>query len=295
MRVLKYFVPEDCDGMTVRDFARNRLGFSARMLTKQKQLENGILNNGLPCRTVDVLHAEDVLTFTLPKEAAEYQAVPMPLSVLFESDDYLAVNKPHNMPIHPSPGHSCDSLLNACAYYFQQTGQSCLFRPLYRLDKDTSGIVVMGKHRAAVSSAEVDKRYFAVCRGELSGSGTIALPIGLKPGSKIVRECGHGDTAVTHWRAVSCRDNHTLLSIRLDTGRTHQIRAHMAHIGHPLAGDNLYDGSLDKISRQALHCGFANISCKALATKTQIISEFPGDMRRAFLWLPTVSDIIREE
>lgn len=294
MRLLEFTVPSECDGITVRDFARNKLGLSARVLTKQKQHENGILKNGAPCRTVDILRGGDVLAFNLPNETVEYQAVKMPLDILFESDDYLAVYKPPHMPIHPSPGHDCDSLLNACAYYFQQSRQSCLFRPMYRLDKDTSGIVVICKHRVA-AAAKIEKRYFAVCQGELTGSGTIDLPIGLRGDSKIVRECGHGDIAVTYWRAVVSHGGHTLLSVQLETGRTHQIRAHMSHNGWPLAGDDLYGGSTGIIGRQALHCGFVNISCGLLSTDEQIISEFPEDMRQTFSWLPTVGEIIREE
>lgn len=295
MRVLEYTVPAECDGMTVRDFARHKLSFSARMLTRQKKLENGIVLNGAHCRSVDVLCFGDRLVFNLPDEDAEYCAKPLPLSVLYESEDYLVVDKQPNMPIHPSPGHDCDSLLNAVAYYYDKTGQSGVFRPLYRLDKDTSGIVIIGKHKAAVSSAKVEKRYFTVCHGELLGKGTIDVPIGLKADSKIVRECGHGDTAVTHWRAVESKNGYTLLSVKLETGRTHQIRAHMAHVGCPLAGDDLYGGNLNKISRQALHCGFAKVSCSALSTETKFISDFPEDIRQAFPWLPSVRELIKEE
>lgn len=295
MRTLKYTISEQHSNTTVKDYARKTLGFSARMLTKQKQLENGILINGVPSRTVDILHSGDVLTFTLPDDAANYQPTPVPLTVLHEDDDYLIVDKPPNMPIHPSPGHNNDSLLNAVAYHYSQTGQAHTFRPLYRLDRDTSGIVVIGKHRSAASAAVVTKRYFAVCQGSLCGSGVVNAPIGLKPSSKIVRECGHGDTAVTHWHALAENNGHTLLSLTLETGRTHQIRVHMSHIGHPLAGDDLYGGSVKFIGRQALHCGFVSISSPALGTKLKIISNFPADLTSAFPWLPSVESAIQED
>ena len=295
MRVLKYVVPLSCQGMTVKDFARRELGLSARMLTKQKLQENGILKNGVPCRTVDILAEGDVLTFSLPEEEMHYPAEPVPLHILWETEDYLAVEKPWGMPIHPSPGHGRDSLLNAAAYYYETTGQRLLFRPLYRLDRDTSGIVLLGKHRAAVSSAVVEKRYYAVCEGVLSGSGTIDVPIGLAPGSKILRACGSGERAVTHWEAVTAFENHTLLSLKLDTGRTHQIRAHMAYSGYPLAGDDLYGGSREHISRQALHCGWINLKNPALSLSITLFSEFPSDIRDAFPWLLKIRDIKREE
>ena len=295
MRVLRYTVPEECGGMMVKAFARGYLGLSSRAFTKQKYLENGMLRNGLPCRSIDVLAAGDTLEFRLPEERMDHPAVETDLCVLLETEDYLIVEKPPGMPVHPSPGHDRDSLLNAAAYYQQKTGQAFRFRPLYRLDKDTSGIVVLGKHRAAVSSAVLTKTYYAVCEGTLSGSGTIEVPIGLREGSRIVRECGHGDHAVTHWRALASKQGHTLLAVRLETGRTHQIRAHFSYLGHPLAGDDLYGGKRDILTRQALHCGRLRLSCRALHTEREVLSGLPQDIRAAFPWLPSEQEIEKEE
>lgn len=286
MRVLRYEIPSVCEGITVREFARKQAGLSARMLTKQKLLPGGILKNGIPCRTVDLLSAGDILSFPLPEETPEYPETSVPLTVLWETEDYLVVEKPPGMPVHPSPGHDQDSLLNAVAGYYRKTGQRHVFRPLYRLDKDTSGILAIGKHRAAASTAVIEKRYFAVCEGELSGSGTVDIPIGLREGSKIVRVCGSGETAVTHWQAIAGAEGHTLLSLRLETGRTHQIRVHMAHLGFPLAGDDLYGGSRERIGRQALHCGQLSLSSSALSVKIELHSELPADFYTAFPWLP---------
>ncbi len=290
MRRLEYKIPPECDGMTVRDFIRRRLGFSARLLSEQKRQEGGLLKNGLSCRSSDLLRPGDSLMLLLPEEKEVYPAVETELSVLWETGDFLAVDKPPGMPVHPSPGHDRDSLLNAAAYHYQATGQSPAFRPLYRLDKDTSGIIVIGKHRAA-ASARLEKHYFAVCQGELSGSGTVDVPIGLQPGSKILRECGHGDRAVTHWQAIASFEGHTLLSLRLETGRTHQIRAHMAFLGHPLAGDDLYGGSLSKLCRQALHCGRVRVSCPSLFAEEFLTAGFSPDLRAAFPWLPDIREL----
>ncbi len=290
MRRLEYKIPPECDGMTVRDFIRRRLGFSARLLSEQKRQEGGLLKNGLSCRSSDLLRPGDSLMLLLPEEKEVYPAVETELSVLWETGDFLAVDKPPGMPVHPSPGHDRDSLLNAVAYHYQATGQSPAFRPLYRLDKDTSGIIVIGKHRAA-ASARLEKHYFAVCQGELSGSGTVDVPIGLQPGSKILRECGHGDRAVTHWQAIVSFEGHTLLSLWLETGRTHQIRAHMAFLGHPLAGDDLYGGSLSKLCRQALHCGRVRVSCPSLFAEKLLTADFSPDLRAAFPWLPDIREL----
>lgn len=231
-----------------------------------------------------------VLELRLPAEDVFYEAVAGPLSILYEDEDYLIVDKPPGMPIHPSPGHDRDSLLNRVAYYYGKTGQTPAFRPLYRLDRDTSGLVAVGKHRLAVSSAQQEKRYLAVCEGFLSGCGTVDVPIGLEAGSKIKRCCGAegAQPAVTHWRALAQRDGHTLLELRLETGRTHQIRVHMAFLGHPLAGDDLYGGSCTRIARQALHCGRLLLSSRALQVSRLFSAPFPGDLLQSFPWLSTI-------
>ena len=246
-RALTYTVPPEWDGRTVKDFARQHLGLSSRAFVKQKYLPGGLGKNGQPCRTVD---------------------------------------KPPAMPVHPSPGHDRDSLLNRVAFHYQRTGQAPAFRPLYRLDKDTSGILLVGKHRAAVSSAQVEKTYYAVCQGELSGDGTVEAPIALEPGSKIRRCCREdGQPAVTHWQVLAPQAGHTLLRLRLETGRTHQIRVHMAHLGHPLAGDDLYGGSRQRLCRQALHCGELSLVCKPLGAGLRLAAPFPEDMAAAFPWI----------
>lgn len=293
-RLLEYLISPECGGLTIKDFSKKHLDFSTRVLAELKR-EDGILKNGASCRVTEKLLAGDRLAFRLPEEQKEYPAAPLPLKILFENEDYLIVDKPPAMPIHPSPGHDKDSLLNAAAFHYQETGQSCLFRPLYRLDRDTGGVIAVGKHRLAVSAAQVEKRYFAVCEGLLSGEGTIDLPIGLRPGSKIVRECGSGAPAVTHWKAIRSENGCTLLSLRLETGRTHQIRAHLSAVGHPLAGDDLYGGSRELIGRQALHCGWVRLRCPALGMDRDFIADFPPDLRAAFPWLPELKTILKEE
>ncbi len=292
MRLLRYTVPPGWEGASVKDFAQKRLGFSSRVLAQQKRIPGGVTQNGMPVFTTARLHAGDELAFALPEEAAGYPAAPLPLAVLWESGDYLIVDKPAWMPMHPSPGHDRDSLLHAVAYYYGQTGQSHRVCPLYRLDKDTSGLAALGKHRLAACAVAVEKRYFAVCQGGLSGSGTVDVPIGLEPGSKIKRACGAGQRAVTHWQAVCAANGHTLCAIRLETGRTHQIRAHFAYMGHPLAGDDLYGGSLALIGRQALHCGWLALSSPALAVPGPLTCPFPAGLRAAFPWLPPVEQTL---
>lgn len=289
-RSVLHRVPPGWQGRPLREFLRRGLGLSARSLTELKTSPGGLLRNGHPCRTVDILVAGDTVQLCFPEERAAYPPVEGPLEVLWEDQDYLVADKPSATPVYPTPGHHRDSLLNRVAYHYGQTGQSPGFHPLYRLDKDTSGLLVIGKHRAAVSSARVDKAYFAVCQGELSGQGQVDAPIGLAPGSKIQRRCGGEGArpACTHWRALAARDGHTLLALTLETGRTHQIRVHMAALGHPLAGDDLYGGSRALIGRQALHCGRLTLCCPVLHTVLELHAPLPRDMAAAFPWAAAV-------
>lgn len=284
MARLCFSVPPEWDSKPVKSFVRLYLGFSARALSELKRTPGGMERNGRPVRAVDLLCAGDELILTPPEEEAAYPPVEAALSILYESGDFLALNKPAHMPVHPSPGHDLDSLCNAVAYYYAKTGQRRLVRPLYRLDRDTSGILVLAKHRPA-AGAQVSKKYYAVCEGALSGLGTIDLPIGLGPQSKIRRVCGVGERAVTHWRALCSAQGHTLLELTLETGRTHQIRAHFSQIGHPLAGDDLYGGSRALIGRQALHCGMVRLSCPALRTDETLTLDLPDDVQTAFPWV----------
>lgn len=255
MRTLSYLVPEDWAGAPASAFARRFLELSASAW-KDFKYEGGILVNGQPCRANAVLEAGDLLALVLPEETADYPSAPLPLKILYEDGDFLLLDKPAGTPVHPSPGHDQDSLLNGLACHYQRTGQRCRVRPLYRLDRDTSGLLLFGKNRIA-AGARLEKRYLAVCQGPLAGWGTVNLPIGLEPGSKIKRACGaklaESRPAVTHWRALAWEEGHTLLELWLETGRTHQIRVHMAALGHPLAGDDLYGGSRERLGRQALH------------------------------------------
>lgn len=280
MRMLEYTISRSWDGATVKGFARGELGLSARALAGQK-FPGGVLVNGEECRVTRELRAGDRLCLTLPEEPMSYPPEELPLDIIYEDGDFLIVSKAPGMPVHPSPGHDQDSLLNAVSFYYMSSGQSHRVRPLYRLDKDTSGVLALAKHRIA-AGAVTEKKYLAVCQGELPLSGTVAEPIGLKEGSRIVRACGCGQPAVTHFRKLALAQGHTLIELRLETGRTHQIRAHMAHTGHPLAGDELYGGGRERIKRQALHCFTLELRCRAVGMDRTFAAPVPEDMLSSF-------------
>ena len=280
MRKLEYTIPEGWDGATVKGFARGYLGLSVRALAGQK-FPSGVLVNGEDSRVTRELHAGDVLCFMVPEEPMCYPPAELPLAILYEDEDFLIIDKPPGMPVHPSPGHYCDSVLNAVSWHYRCTGQSHRVRPLYRLDRDTSGALALAKHRIA-AGAVTEKEYLAVCEGELTGAGSIAEPIGLKEGSKIVRACGAGQPAVTRFWALGSAEGYTLIRLRLETGRTHQIRVHMSAFGNPLAGDDMYGGGLERIGRQALHCRLLKLDCRAAGMSMTFHAPVPEDILKAF-------------
>lgn len=261
MEPLRFTVPPHWDGALLKQFLRREAGVTARLLARLKRVEGGVRLNGKPVYVVVPVRAGDVVELFPPPGETAAPPEDLPFPVVYEDSRLLAVNKPAGMPVHPSPGHDRDSLLNAFSGWLLREGRPAFaFRPLYRLDRDTTGVLLLAKdgYTAAVFPAKIEKEYQAICEGTLLGEGDVRLPIGLEPGSRIRRCTGPKAVdpvaAVTHWRALAHDNGHTLLSFRLETGRTHQIRVHMASLGHPVAGDDLYGGSREILSRQALCC-----------------------------------------
>lgn len=257
MRQLNFTVPPEYEGCRLKGFLRSHCQVSARLLIRLKRFPGGIKVNGAPATAVTVLHQADIVCLTLPPDGSLPVPSNTPLKVIYEDEDLLVVNKPAGMTMYPVPGSDSHTLANAAAFHWMSQGKIHRFRPIYRLDKNTSGVVVIAKNAyiAAALSHNMQKEYTAVCEGILTGNDTIRTPISLEPGSRIKRTTGQdGETAVTHWQSIRQFNSHTLLKIQLETGRTHQIRVHMASMECPLAGDDLYGGHKERINRQALHC-----------------------------------------
>ena len=281
MGSFSYTVQQNHDGMNARNFLRKICGLTARSMTVLKYADGGVTRRGELLRSCDIVHTDDVIDLRLPDDVNEITPVKSKLDILYEDDYLLVVNKPPQMPVHPTKVHQLDTLANIVSYYQMQKGERYTFRALNRLDKDTSGCVIIAKDRLtyAVTHPTVSKRYIAVCEGILTDSGIIDAPIGLEEGSKI-RRCvrDDGQPSVTYYKPIHSGNGHTLIELRLETGRTHQIRCHMSSIGHPLAGDDLYGGSRKRISRQALHCRTVNfihpLSREQICLETNIPQEF---------------------
>lgn len=282
MRILRFTVPQEYDGAKGKDFLRRYCGLSYRLVVALKQIENGVTADGNVLRTIDRVKSGQTVEIRLsdedesPQECAESGDA----AVLYEDDDVLVFDKPAEMPVHPSKLHPNGTLANVAAKYSRSKGESISFRPINRLDRNTTGIVVTAKnsYAAAKLSGKTEKIYFAVIEGILEGKGTIDAPLRRKEGHAIQREIGEGgETAVTHWESIAVGEGHTLLKVMIETGRTHQIRAHFSSLGYPLAGDDMYGGSTDKISRHALHCAVLWFSHPVSSETVTVKSALPRD------------------
>ena len=279
-RTLSFIVPAHMHGQTMQTFLRREIGMSSRTVVKLKRVPEGMMLDGERVRTVDVVSAGQTVSVTLPEDEVHIEAVDMPLDVVYEDDDLLVVNKPPFLAVHPSAGKPDPTLANVVVGYYEKQGKALSFRPLGRLDRNTSGLLpaANNRHTAFAMRTAFQKRYAAIVCGELTGEGTIDQPIRVKDGCTITREVGEGGKdSVTHWRAVATNGRFTLCDVAIETGRTHQIRVHMAWLGHPLVGDTMY-GTDESMSRHALHCYQLAFAHPVTGEPLCLVASLPEDM-----------------
>ena len=282
--MLEFIVDKDFEKLTAGRFLRTYCFVSARTLAKLKRVVGAILINGTPARAVDLVKKGDVIAIDIPQSKSDgVVPVDLPIDIVFEDDYIIVLNKPPFMPVHPTKVHQEDTLANALCFYAQNKGDTYAFRAVNRLDRNTSGLVIVAKDRhtaSLLSSEDITKHYIAFVMGKLSEKGTVNAPIALSPDSKIVRNVTNiGKEAITHFEPVKRYDDFTVLKLTLETGRTHQIRCHMSYIGHPLLGDDLYGGAKDKINRHALHCGYISFTHPINGVKIELNADLPEDMK----------------
>ena len=248
--------------------------------------------NGLYVRTP--LQAGDLLKITLTEDTPSQNIVPvaMPLSIVYEDEDILLLNKPADMPVHPSVNNYDNTLANGAAWYYAQQGKPFVFRCINRLDRDTTGLLILAKNAlsASILSAQMKKReihrtYQAIVKGvPIPESGTIDAPIARKEGSAIERcvDFEKGERAVTHYRVLDSRNDYSLVQLSLETGRTHQIRVHMGYLGHPLLGDYLYYPDFSRIKRVSLHSYALSFTHPMTGSPLTFRAPLPEDMADLF-------------
>lgn len=281
---LIFTVPKEYDNKKAIIFLKEKCGLSARMITRLKRIPDGITMDGKLLRTVDCVKSGMTVEIVLPNEEMLIEPIKGELDIAYEDKYFLIVNKPPFMPVHPVKQHQSDTLANIVSYYCNEKGESYTFRAINRLDKDTSGLVIIAKDRfcANAMKGRTQKTYYALCHGRLEGSGTVSAPIGLLEDSKMVRHIlKEGPPAITHYKSIIAGDEYSLLELQLETGRTHQIRCHMASLNHPLLGDDLYGGTLEYMTRQALHCGKVSFVHPVTNNMISVSADIPDDMKKA--------------
>ncbi len=296
-RILDYKITSEYEGLKISLFLRN-MEYSMQNLVELKKMHESVILNGKWVHMNEKLKTGDTLTIHINETdiSKKIPPVELPMDIVYEDEDIIVMNKPANMPIHPSMDNYENSLGNALAFYYMQQNKPFIFRCTNRLDKDTSGLTVVSKHMLSGNIMSTmtrdrlfDREYLAICKGILPAKeGTIDAPIARKEDSIIERciDYEKGERAVTHYKVVLENKGHSLVRLKLETGRTHQIRVHMASIGFPLIGDHLYNPDIEKINRQALHS--FHINFRHPITKEEM--DFKAPLPEDFKWITEGTD-----
>ncbi len=289
-RILEYCISKEDDGKLIKVFLQEQ-GFSRQNLVELKKIPESILLNGVWEYVTCRLTEGDVLRIHIVEGESSEKIPPveLPFPIVYEDEDIVAVNKPADMPIHPSLNNYENTLGNAAAYYFAKQGKSFIFRCINRLDRDTTGLTILAKHMVSCSILQSDmverkisREYLAIVEGVFENTeGTIDAPIGRKEGSTIERmiDFENGERAITHYRVLEQKENVAMLALKLETGRTHQIRVHMTSIEHPLIGDFLYNPQNKGMSRQALHAWKLSFNHPITNKTLKLEAPVPKDMK----------------
>ena len=291
-------------GKTVLSFLKSKIKISTSALASLKRIENGICANGrhvtvryLLCEG-DVLSIREKDSFDDVNEAVEPHDIP--LDIMLETNDLFLIDKPPFMPTHPSHNHTDDTLANAIAHIYKDRGEPLVFRPIGRLDRNTSGISLVAKHALAASFLHfakthgmIKKKYVAILEGRICTDydwHTTTTYMKRMEDSVIVRCVGDESdpdafVAITHWRLLFANDIVSLVEAIPETGRTHQLRVHFAHLGHPMIGDDIYGKESELIGRHALHAYSLSLPLPYDEEIHTFVSMPPEDMSECFLRL----------
>ena len=295
MAKYEHIVTTEESGLTINQILRQNYRFSARFRTKMKY-QSLVDLNGTPTPGYKKPGVGDVIGVRLPEETSDFEPEDIPLDIIYEDDDLILVNKQPGVIVHPTKGHPQHTLANGVMKYMIDSGQSFKVRFANRIDMDTTGIVIVAKNANAQNElssqmrrSTVVKKYYALTEGIIEEDHfEINLPVGRPDQVSIRREVifEGGKNALSEVNVLERYEsekygNHTLVEVILHTGRTHQIRVHLTHIGHVIAGDELYGGRIDLIQRQALHACYIEFDHPITKERVSFRTGLPDDMQKA--------------
>lgn len=290
IREFNYQITEKDSEKTILHFLQEQ-GYSRNVIIHLKKTPESILKNGVWSYVNETLKTDDTLFIKIVENEGSPKIIPvnLPLDIVYEDADILVVNKPADMPIHPSMNNYGNTLANAVMWHFSQQDIPYTFRCINRLDRDTTGLTILAKNMLSagilsnrMQKRQIHKEYRAICTGIVPDAGTICAPIARAAESTIERcvDFNHGEEAVTHYRLEKTDGRLSLVKLTLETGRTHQIRVHMEHIGHPLIGDFLYNPDDTTMNRQALHCCRLKFMHPITGKEMVFEAPLPEDMKK---------------
>ncbi len=283
-KIIKFTVLNEWGGKSIKQILRQEYGVSAAILTSLKQREDGVLVNGTPAFVTRILEKGERVTITIRDGRTEILPSRVPLEILYEDEDVIAVNKPRQMPTHPSQNHHEDTLANALVGYF--SGQNFTFRAITRLDKDTSGVVLVAKNPLSgailvedMKNGKIQKEYLAVTNGMPNPpAGRLEAPIRRLEDSIVLRcVAPDGREAVTEYQTIQEGTELSLVRLKPLTGRTHQLRVHLSYLGCPIYGDDLY-GAPQRGEANRLHCGKLHFFHPITEKELVVEAPLPSDM-----------------
>ncbi len=284
----EYYIKESEVGLQVKELLKRNFGFSSRLMTKLK-VHNCVKLNGQEVKLYVKGNPGDRISVCLPKEKSDFEPEQIPISVVYEDDDLLIIDKQPGFVVHPTKGHPIHTMANGIMNYMIENNKNFKIRFINRLDMDTSGLLAVAKNSHCqddlskqMGENKVLKKYVAVVKGILEEEeGTIDLPIGKEAEDQVRRAVVEGGyPSVTHYKVLErFEKGYTMVELVLETGRTHQIRVHLSHIGHPIVGDVLYgEASVWLIERQALHARSLSFFHPVTNERLTLLAPIPKDM-----------------
>ncbi len=293
---MEFPVKKDWAGISLQQMLREKMKAPKTLVHKWRMDREVKVNDADPNWTSPLIEKDSVMIRLFQDEEFDITPEYMELDLLFEDEHFLIINKPAGMDTHPNDPGQTGTLANGIAFHFQMQGMSRKIRHIHRLDHDTSGAIVFAKH--ALSHAILDRlleerlikrTYTAIVQGKMKQKkGQIDQPIGKDRHHPVRRRVSPGgQPALTHFKTedYNTRFDVSLVKLQLDTGRTHQIRVHLSHIGYPISGDDLYGGNKNLIDRQALHASEITVMHPFTDEKVTVSADFPDDMKRLIIKL----------